>query len=164
MALVRWDPAVEVDSLQSEMNRLFDGFFGSGKGDGTTARRWIPAMDLAETEDDLVLTADLPGMTEEDIAIEVKDGTLTVSGDRSDERSTEEKGYHRVERSFGAFSRSLTLPRGIEADKVSASFDKGVLEITIPKPEERKPHQVKIGAGSAASGGAIEAEGHESSD
>src|SRR5688572_6329878 len=113
MALVRWDPAVEVDSLQSEVNRLFDGFFGSGRaaanGNGA-ARRWVPAMDLAETEGHLVLTADLPGLGEDDISIEIKDGVLTIAGERRGGSEQGGKGFHRVERSFGRFSRSLTLP------------------------------------------------------
>lgn len=154
--LVRWDPAVEVDSLQSEVNRLFDGFFGSGRaGNGAAPRRWVPAMDLAEEGDALVLTADLPGMSEEDVAIEIKDGVLTVSGERTSERESEARGYHRVERSFGRFSRALTLPDGIDPDGVQAKFDRGVLEIRIPKPEERKPHRVQIGGSSR---GTIEGE------
>jgi HSP20 family protein len=156
--LVRWDPVAEVDSFQAEMDRVFEGFFGRG-GNGGGTRRWVPAMDLAETEDELVLTADLPGMTEDDIAIEVKDNVLAVSGERRDERSESGRGYHRAERSFGRFSRTLALPRGVDAQRVSAKFDKGVLEVHIPKPEERKPHRVKIGAG--AEQGAIEGEGTE---
>jgi HSP20 family protein len=151
MALVRWDPAVEVDSLQSEVNRLFDGFFGNGRaananGNGA-ARRWVPAMDLAETEDHLVLTADLPGLGEDDISIEIKDGVLTIAGERRGGSEQSGKGYHRVERSFGRFSRSLTLPDGIDAESVAAGFDRGVLEVRIPKPAERKPHRVEIAAG-----------------
>ena len=155
MALVRWDPAYEVDSLQSEVNRIFDGFFGGGRQQNGTARRWVPAMDLAETEDELVLTADLPGMSEDDVSIEIKDRVLTISGERADVREHQDRGYHRVERSVGSFSRSLSLPDGIDADQVAASFDRGVLEVTIPKPEERKPHRVEIGGESKA----IEGEG-----
>lgn len=156
MALVRWDPAVEVDSLQSEVNRLFDGFFGgsrvgAGGGNGVT-RRWVPAMDLAETEDHLVLTADLPGLGEDDISIEIKDGVLTIAGERRGGSEQNGKGYHRVERSFGRFSRSLTLPAGIDAGSVAAGFDRGVLEVRIPKPAERKPHKVEIGAGTIEAG------------
>jgi HSP20 family protein len=145
--LVRWDPIADADSFQSEFNRLFDGFFGRTAGSGNGARRWMPAMDLAETEDELILSADLPGMSEDDIAIEVKDNVLAISGERKDARSESGHGYHRAERSFGRFSRTLTLPRGVDAQRVSAKFDRGVLEVHIPKPEERKPHRVKIGAG-----------------
>jgi HSP20 family protein len=153
MTLVRWDPAGEVDSLQSEVNRLFDTFFANGRGGAANARRWVPAMDLAESEDELVLTADLPGMSEDDISIEIKDGVLTIAGERRDSRREEGKGYHRVERSFGRFARTLSLPDGIDADRVAASFDRGVLEVRIPKPEERKPHRVPIGAGAVEAGG-----------
>jgi HSP20 family protein len=147
MALVRWDPIRELDSLQSDMNRLFDRFFDT-RGNGSAAgRRWIPAMDLAETEDALVLRGDLPGLTEDDIDIEIKDNVLTVSGERKAENEEKGEGYHRIERAFGSFSRSLTLPQGVEADKVEAKFDKGVLEVRVPKPAEAKPTRVQIGKG-----------------
>jgi HSP20 family protein len=151
MALVRWDPTREVDSLQSEVNRVFDVFFGNGAGQGTRARRWVPAMDLVETEEHLVLRADLPGLSEEDVALEIKDGVLTLSGERKAEHEEKSEGFYRVERSFGGFSRSLTLPQGIDAEQVAAEFNNGVLEVRIPKPAERKPHRVAIGA--AANGG-----------
>jgi HSP20 family protein len=146
MALVRWDPAREVDTLQSEMNRLFDTFFGGNETRGT--RRWVPAVDLVETDDHLVLKADLPGLDRNDVSIEIKDGTLTVSGERKAENEERSEGYYRVERAYGSFSRSLSLPRGVDPEAVEASFDKGVLEVRIPKPEERKPHRVAIGAAS----------------
>jgi HSP20 family protein len=148
MALVRWDPGREIDSLQSEMNRVFDAFFGTRPGDGGATRRWVPAIDVVEDAEHLVLRADLPGMTEDDVEIEVKDGVLTVSGERKAEEKKEGEGFYRVERAFGSFSRSLSLPEGIDADKVTAEFDNGVLEVRIPKPEERKPHRVQIGSGS----------------
>src|SRR5215210_4136695 len=137
MALVRWEPTREVDSLQSEVNRVFDAFFGNGSGAATRARRWVPAMDLVETEDQLVLKADLPGMTHDDINIEVKDGVLTVSGERRAEHEENSEGFYRVERAFGQFSRSMTLPDGIDAEKIGAEFHEGVLEVRIPKPEAR---------------------------
>ena len=154
MALVRWDPIRELDSLQGDMNRLFDRFF-EGRGANGMSRRWIPAMDLVETEDSLVLRGDLPGMTEDDVNIEIKDNVLTVSGERKAEHEDKGEGYHRVERAFGSFSRSLSLPQGVEADQVSANFDKGVLEVKIPKPAEAKPTRVQIGKG------AIEGSGEE---
>ena len=155
MAIVRWDPVREVDSLQSEVNRVFDAFFGNGASRGT-ARRWIPAMDLVETGDHLVLRADLPGLERDDVEIEVKDGVLTISGERKAEHEEKSEGFYRVERSFGAFSRSLTLPKGIDATQVAAEFDKGVLEVRIPKPAEAKPHRVQIGGGSSLNGSATE--------
>jgi HSP20 family protein len=148
MGLVRWDPGRELDTLQSEMNRVFDAFFGGRPVNGGATRRWVPAMDLVEDEDHLVLRADLPGLSEDDVEIEVKDNVLTVSGERRAEEKKEDEGYYRVERAFGSFHRSLTLPEGVDADRVSADFDNGVLEVRIPKPEERKPHRVQIGKGS----------------
>jgi HSP20 family protein len=144
MALVRWEPAREVDSLQSEVNRVFDAFFGNASGNRT--RRWVPAMDLVETEDHLVLRADLPGLSRDDVEIEIKDGVLTVAGERRADHEEKSEGFYRVERAFGRFSRSLTLPDGVDADSVAAEFEDGVLEVRIPKPEERKPHRVQIGS------------------
>ena len=105
-------------------------------------------MDLVETEDALVLKADLPGLEREDVSIEVKDNVLTVSGERKAEHTEKTDGFYRVERSFGSFSRALALPEGIDAEKVAASFERGVLEVRIPKPEARKPHRVEIAGGS----------------
>src|SRR4051794_5588258 len=103
MALVRWDPARELDTLQSDVNRLFDGFFGRREpsaANGYGQRRWIPAMDLVETEDTFVLRADLPGLERDDVDIEVKDGVLTIAGERKAEHEDKGEGYHRVERAF----------------------------------------------------------------
>jgi HSP20 family protein len=144
MAIVRWDQGREVDSLQSEVNRLFDTFFGGRPANGV--RRWVPPMDLVETDDHLVLKADLPGVDSDDVNIEVKDGVLTVSGERKTEHEERADGFYRVERAFGGFSRSMSLPQQVDAEQISASFDKGVLEVRIPKPEERKPHRVQIGS------------------
>jgi len=151
MALIRWEPARELATLQNEMNRLFSTFFDAPTptNAGATLRRWIPAMDLVETEDDFVLKADLPGLSESDVNIELEDNVLTISGERKAEHEQRKEGYYRVERSFGSFARSLTLPEGVDPDKVRASFDRGVLEVRIPKPEERKPRKVTISAGGA---------------
>jgi HSP20 family protein len=145
MALVRWDPTRELETLHTDVNRVFDTFFGGRLGNGATPR-WVPAMDLVEADDHLVLRADLPGLDTDDVKLEINDGVLTVSGERRVEDEERKDGYHRVERAYGSFSRSLSLPRGIDADQVQAEFDKGVLEVRIPKPAERKPHRVQIGA------------------
>ena len=148
MAIVRWEPLRELTTLQNEMNRLFGTVFDApAQGNGGTLRRWMPAMDLVETADHFVLRADLPGMSEEDVNIEVEDRVLTVSGERKTDHTENKDGYHRVERAFGSFSRSLTLPEGVDAEAVSANFDKGVLEVQIPKPEQRKPRKISIGVG-----------------
>ena len=144
MTIVRWEPLRELSSLQTEMNRLFStAFEGAPQGTGA-ARRWAPPMDLLETDEHFVLRADLPGVSEEDVSIELEDNVLTLSGERKSEHDDHREGFYRVERTFGAFSRSLTLPRGVDADGVSASFDRGVLEVRIPKPEQRKPRRISI--------------------
>jgi len=152
MALVRWEPVRGLTSIQNEMNRLFNTFFdtptpGSGGNGGSTLRRWIPAMDLVETDEHFVLKADLPGLTEADVNVEVEDNVLTISGERQAEHEDKREGYVRVERAFGTFRRSLTLPEGINPEAVQASFENGVLEVRIPKPEERKPRKVAIQVG-----------------
>jgi HSP20 family protein len=148
MTIVRWEPFRELGTLQSEMNRLFNSVFDSpGQGNGGTLRRWMPAMDLLETEDHFVLRADLPGMDEDDVKIELEDTTLTVSGERQAEHESGGEGYYRVERAFGTFARTLTLPQGVDPEAVAASFDRGVLEIRVPKPEARKPRRIEIGSG-----------------
>lgn len=146
MALVRWEPMRELTTLQGEMNRLFNTFFDEGENGQTrqAGRRWVPAVDLFEREDSLVLKADLPGLSEDDVKIEMHDNVLTISGERQADFENKQNGYYRVERAFGGFSRSLTLPDGVDADKISASFRNGVLEVTIPKPEQRKPRRIEI--------------------
>ena len=152
MALVRWEPVRELHTVQQEMNRLFNTFFDtpSGSSDGgqaTALRRWMPAMDLVESEDHFVLRADLPGLAEEDVKLEVTGDTLTVSGERRFEHEAKKDGFYRLERGSGTFSRSLTLPEGVDADAIGATFDKGVLEVRIPKPEQRRPRRVEIAVG-----------------
>ena len=125
----------------------FDRLFGSLFDNRTRGvQRWVPAMDLVEADDHFVLKADLPGLAEDDVAIEVQDNVLTISGQREAEHERKEQGWYRLERSYGSFSRSLTLPDGVEADKVEAKFDRGVLDVRIPKPEERKPRRISIGS------------------
>jgi HSP20 family protein len=154
MALIRWEPVREIQSMQNEMNRLFNTFFDSpapgNGGQAATVRRWIPAMDLVETDSDFVLRADLPGLGDGDVNVELEDNVLTISGERKAEHEQRKEGYYRVERSSGRFSRSLTLPEGIDPEGIQASFDKGVLEVRIPKPEERKPRKVAISVGGSA--------------
>ena len=123
-----------------EVDRLFDTFFGQER----EARRWVPPMDLVEAEDHFVLKADLPGLTDGDVKIEVADNTLMISGERKAEHEQTERGWYRIERSFGSFSRSLTLPDGVDPDAINAEFHNGVLSVRIPKPEERKPRRIEI--------------------
>lgn len=149
MALIRWEPAREISSLQQEMNRLFNTFFdapAAAAGHGT-ARRWVPAMDLVETDDHFVLRADLPGLSESDVDLSLEENVLTLKGERRVEHESKGEGFYRVERATGAFSRSLTLPEGVDGDAITATFDKGVLEVRIPKPEQRKPRKLQITVG-----------------
>jgi HSP20 family protein len=163
MALIRWEPVTELNTIQNEMNRLFNNFFDqpgqATRGNGT-ARRWLPAMDLVETAERYVLRADLPGLDDGDVNIQLEDNVLTISGERKAEREDQQEGYYRLERAFGSFSRSLTLPDGVNPDGIEAHFNRGVLEITIPKPEQKKPRTVQINLSSPADATAIE--GHES--
>jgi HSP20 family protein len=147
MTIVRWEPLREFSTLQNEMNRLFNSVFDApAAGGAAPMRRWMPAMDLVEDGDHYVLRADLPGMSEEDVNIELDDSTLTISGERRSEQEGSREGQVRVERAFGAFSRSLTLPQGVDPEAITANFDRGVLEVRIPKPEQRKPRRIEIAA------------------
>jgi len=131
---------VKPEPFTREIDRVFDAFFGQSD----QGRRWVPPMDLVEVEDHFVLRADLPGLSEGDVNIEVQDAALTISGERKAEHEQREKGWYRIERSFGSFSRSLTLPDGVDPERIEASFSDGVLEVRIPKPEERKPRRISI--------------------
>lgn len=146
MTIVRWEPLREVASLQGEVNRLFNTLFDEPRNGNVNGavRRWVPAMDLVETEDALILRADLPGMGEDDIKVEIEDRTLVVSGERQAEHEERPEGYYRLERAFGSFERTLTLPKGVDASSVTAQFDRGVLEVRIPKPEAVKPRRIEI--------------------
>jgi HSP20 family protein len=151
MALV-----VKPEPFTREIDRVFDAFFGQTD----QGRRWVPPMDLVEAEDHFVLKADLPGLREGDVNIEVQDGTLTISGERKAEHEQRERGWYRIERSFGSFNRSLTLPDGVDPDRIAASFSDGVLEVRIPKPEERKPRRISISSsGENGNGTPAEVEG-----
>src|ERR1700753_2454900 len=130
MALIRFEPLGELNTIQTEMNRMFNTLFdqqprSAGGGGPSSERRWIPPMDLVETPDHYVVRADLPGVREDDLSVQFEDHTLTISGQRAAEHDPQE-GYYRLERAFGAFSRALTLPDGIDPDRVQAEFDHGV--------------------------------------
>ena len=163
MALIRWEPTRELGTIQSEMNRLFNSFFDTPtQSNGASFRRWIPAMDLVETDDSFVLKADLPGLAEADVNVELDDNVLTISGERKAEHEDRKAGYYRVERSYGSFRRSLTLPEGVDAESVKATFDKGVLEVSVPKPAQQTPRKVQITVGGASTGEPQAIEGSES--
>jgi HSP20 family protein len=144
MAVIRWEPVGELNTSQSEMNRLLNTFFDQSRPAGSDGeqRRWVPPMDLIETADRYLLSADLPGVLEDDVTVQLDDNVLTIAGHRTAQHDPE--GYYRRERAFGVFSRSLTLPDGSDPDHVEARFDHGVLEVMIPKPAQKQPRQVRI--------------------
>jgi len=145
--LRRWDPFREMASLRREMDRLFGEYFGRVRGteeEGLVTGTWAPAVDIYETDDKVVLKAELPGLKKEDIDIQIRDNTLTLKGEKKFEKEVKEENYHRVERAYGSFQRSFTLPSTIKQEGIEASFKDGVLEISLPKVEEAKPKQIKI--------------------
>jgi len=146
MTLIRWDPFREMSALQERMNRLFSDVRAQApvRGEEIVQGAWIPAVDIFETNEAIVLKAELPGITAQDISVEVKDNTLTLKGENKFEKEVKEENYHRVERSYGSFQRAFTLPGTIHQEKVKAKFKDGILEITLPKVEEAKPKQVKV--------------------
>src|SRR5512136_1428085 len=131
MALVRWDPFRDLTALQTEVNRLFS----RASGDVTDRQSWTPAIDVVETDDAIVLKAELAGMDPKDINIEVQDNVLTLSGERRFQEEVREDKYYRIERRYGSFSRSLALPPTADESKVEATYENGVLQITVPKAE-----------------------------
>jgi HSP20 family protein len=147
MTLIRWEP-VRTAPLHTEMNRVLSSFFdtATGPGQAAVARRWAPALDVSETPEHFVLRADLPGLDREAVSIELDDRVLTISGERLALEEPEATA-RRTERAFGAFSRAVTLPEGVNPELIAASFADGVLEVRIPKPEQRKPHKVAIAVG-----------------
>jgi HSP20 family protein len=132
--------------MQGELDKLFDSFFAAGPN--RRERRWVPATDLLETKDHFILRADLPGVKEEDVAVEIKDGFLTVNGERKEEHAENPEGYYRFERVHGAFARSLPLPDGIDPSDVNATFERGVLGFASPSPLSAS----RIASRSAATG------------
>jgi HSP20 family protein len=124
--------------------RLFDDFLNRAVNEPAGVRPWTPAVDIVETENDLTLTADIPGIKLQDIEIRLENGTLTISGERKFESEEKKGAYHRVERSYGAFQRAFALPETLDADKVSATYDSGVLKVTLPKKEIARPRSIKV--------------------
>lgn len=146
-SLIRTRTNSNMRNLQREIDRLFDNFFparSEGEGEPGSTAVWAPRVDLAETADNYQIHVDLPGMRRDDLKINYQDNQLTISGERRDELEKDEGDYVRVERSFGHFYRSFTLPKSINADEISAEYDNGVLHITVPKTEETKPRQIEI--------------------
>jgi HSP20 family protein len=140
--LVRWDPLRDAAAMHSELSRLMNGLFeGSG---GNQTQSWVPTLDVWETEKEVVYAFDLPGIPKDKLAIEVEDGALTVSATREREQKIEQDRFTRFERRYGSFSRTVGLPAGASEDSIKASYEDGVLEIRVPKPEQSKPKRIEI--------------------
>ena len=145
MAIVRWEPFRDLVTAQRDFDRLFRGAFSSQLGETElSTRSWAPPVDIYETEDAIVLRAELPGVDPKEVEVRVEDNTLYLKGERKFEKEVKEQNYHRVERSYGSFARSFSLPNSIDADKVKAEFKDGLLTLTMPKREEAKPKTIKI--------------------
>jgi HSP20 family protein len=145
MSLIRWDPFRDLITMREKMNRLFEEAFPyRGEKKELVASNWTPAVDIYEKENALVLTTEVPGLNDKDIEIKIEDNTLTLKGERKFEKETKEENYHRLERSYGSFSRSFTLPHYIDEDKIKAEYENGILKITMPKKAELKAKKVKV--------------------
>jgi HSP20 family protein len=145
MDLVRWEPFGGLNRIQSRINDLFDETFGRSRAySSATSAVWFPPVDVLESKDSYLIRAELPGMKKEDFNLEVKDGTLTLTGERKFEEPADGVEYHRVERVAGKFVRSFSLPQTVKSDGIQASYRDGVLEVHIPKADEAKPKQIAI--------------------
>jgi HSP20 family protein len=143
MAIIRWDPFREMTSVQDNFDRLWRGMLEGRRGQES----WLPAVDVFDTKDAVVLKAELAGMKPDDIEIEVDDNVLTLKGERKFEEKVDDERYYRVERRYGSFQRSIALPQGVKADDIQATYEDGVLEVRVPKAEEEKPKKIAVTAG-----------------
>ena len=149
MAVTRWDPFRDLLSIQEEMNQLFGRAFGqpSQATSETSGRMWAPALDISERKDAYLVTVELPGVKAEDVDVTLEDGLLTIQGERRFTEESSDQQYHRVERRYGMFRRSITLPSQVQADAIQASYEDGVLSVTVPKAEEAKPKKIEVRKG-----------------
>src|SRR5579862_9922770 len=141
--ITRWEPFRNLSTLQEQVNRLFDSSF-KGNGDNSALTTWAPAVDIYETENELVLKADLPEISEKDLDIRVENNMLTIRGERKFEQKVNEDNYLRIERTYGSFSRSFSLPNTVNTEAIKADYKNGVLTVQLPKRAESKPKQVKV--------------------
>src|SRR6266576_4107378 len=146
--LTRWDPFREFSTLQDRMNRLFRDNYGDGRDEALTTSTFAPPVDVYEDEHNITLKIEVPGIEEKDIDVRIENNNLTVHGERKFEKEEKEENYRRVERQYGSFTRTFTLPTTVDAEKVSANNDKGILKIALPKKAEAKPKQIKVNVGS----------------
>jgi HSP20 family protein len=147
MAITRWDPFRDLSILQERMNRVFEDAAVRGwKNDEPSATTsWSPAVDIYETDSEIMVQAELPGVDRKDIALQLENNVLTLKGDRRFEKETNQENYHRIERSYGGFSRAFTIPTIVDEDKIRADYKDGILKIALPKKEQVKAKQIKIG-------------------
>ena len=148
--LTRWEPFREFSTLQDRMNRLFRETQGNAQDESLTSSSFAPAVDVYEDEHNVTLKIEVPGIDEKDIDVRIENNTLTVHGERKIEKEEKEENYRRVERQYGSFTRTFNLPPTVDAEKVQADYDKGVLKITLPKKAEAKPKQVRVNVGQSA--------------
>jgi HSP20 family protein len=148
--LTRWEPFREFSTLQDRMNRLFRETQGNSQDESLTSSSFAPAVDVYEDEHNVTLKIEVPGIDEKDIDVRIENNTLTVHGERKIEKEEKEENYRRVERQYGSFTRTFNLPPTVDAEKVQADYDKGVLKITLPKKAEAKPKQVRVNVGQSA--------------
>jgi HSP20 family protein len=145
--LVRWEPFREIAGLQNEMSRFMNGLL---EGNGRTNQAWVPALDVWETETEIVYALDLPGVSEEQISVELDDGALTITAERERTEEQSEERFYRFERRYGTFSRTFGVPQGVSEGDVSADYKDGVLEVHVRKPEQPKPKRIQVGSGVGA--------------
>jgi HSP20 family protein len=146
--ITRWDPFREFNTLQDRMNRLFHNSFSEGREEGLTTGAFAPPVDVYEDEHNVTLKIEVPGIDEKDIDVRIENNTLTVHGERKFEKEEKEENYRRVERQYGSFTRSFTLPNTVDSENVQANYEKGVLKIKLAKKAEAKPKQIKVNVGS----------------
>jgi HSP20 family protein len=146
--LTRWDPFREFNTLQDRMNRLFHDSFGEGRDEALTTTSFAPPVDVYEDEHNVTLKIEVPGIDEKDIDVRVENNTLTVHGERKFEKDEKEENYRRVERQYGSFTRTFTLPNTVDTENVAANYEKGVLKIKLAKKAEAKPKQIKVNVSS----------------
>jgi HSP20 family protein len=146
--ITRWEPFREFSTLQDRLNRLFQQSVSESRDEALTSSSFAPAVDVYEDDHQVTLKIEVPGIDEKDIDVRLKNNTLTVHGERKLEKEEKEENYRRVERQYGSFTRSFTLPTTVDAEGVSAQYDKGVLKIRLNKKAEAKPKQIKISVGS----------------
>src|ERR1700756_1313826 len=146
--ITRWDPFREFSTLQDRMNRLFRESYGpAGREESLTSSTFAPPVDVYEDEHNVILKIEVPGIDEKDIDVRIENNVLTVHGERKFEKEEKEENFRRVERNYGSFTRTFTLPTTVDSEKVSANYEKGILKIALPKKAEAKPKQIKVNVG-----------------